>query len=372
MSKSLPNLQVAHMVNETTAASGAMEGGGAYNRHAKIPAGGATFALPHLEAAARKVSLDHGDQPVVVTDYGSSEGKNSLAPMRIATEILRSRIGPDRPVIVCHTDLPANDFKSLFELLENDPDRYSLNDPNVFSCAIGRSFYQRVLPPNYVHLGWCSYAAMWISQIPPVRSDHILVPRMIGAARAAFEKQGAQDWETFLSLRANELRTGGRLVVVLPGARDNGCSGYERIMDHAYAVLADMATEGAITADERARMVLGVWPRRRRDLLAPFQHREGYCNLTVEYCETSELVDPAWVDYERDGNKEALVNKQTGFYRSIFAPSLASWLTRARDVEARRSFTERLERGLRQRLMADPAPINSLVETIVFAKGGSD
>jgi SAM dependent carboxyl methyltransferase len=228
------------MADEPKPASSAMEGAGAYNRHARIQAGGAIFARPHLDAAARKVSLDHGDYPVTIVDYGSSEGKNSLAPLRIAIEILRSRLGPDRPIVVYHTDLPTNDFKSLFELLDTDTGRYSLNDPNVFPCAIGRSFYQSVLPPNHVHLGWCSYAAMWISQVPRVRPDHILVPRMTGAARAAFERQGAHDWEAFLSLRARELRSGGLLVVVLPAARDNGWCGFETIMDHAYEVLADM------------------------------------------------------------------------------------------------------------------------------------
>jgi hypothetical protein len=46
-------------------------------------------------------------------------------------------------------------------------------------------------------------------------------------------------------------------------------------------------------------------------------------------------------------------------------------LTRANDVEVRSMFSDRRERGLKQRLMAKPAPINSLVETIVFARLGS-
>jgi hypothetical protein len=359
------------MVRDTISGSGAMEGGGAYNRHSRIPAGGIIFAFASLEAAARKAVLEHDARPVVIADYGSSEGKNSLVPMRIVIETFRSHLGAQRPIVVCHTDLPANDFKSLFELLENDPDRYARNDPNVFACVIGRSFYQALFPPDQVDLGWCSYAAMWISQIPSVAPDHIFVPRMTGAARLAFEQQARQDWEAFLSLRANELRPGGRLVIVVPGTQGEGGSGYEAIMDHAYAVLGDMVADGAVSADERARMALGVWPRRRRDLLAPFQDGGRFCDLTVEYSETSELPDPAWVDYGRDGNKEALVNKHAGFYRSIFAPSLASRLTRAQDAEARRNFSEQLEGRLKLRLMAAPAPINSLVETLVFAKPSS-
>jgi hypothetical protein len=358
------------MLDETTPASGAMEGGGAYNRHAKLQAGGAFFALPLFEAAAAQITLD-GAHPVVIADYGSSQGKNSLAPIRAAIHTLRSRIGPGRAIIVYHTDLPVNDFRSLFGVVENDPETYSQNDPGVFPCAIGRSFYQAILPHEHVDLAWCSYAAQWISEMPRVPLDHIWHSCMTGAARDAIERQAAQDWEAFLTLRSRELRPGGRLVVAIPGGRDDdGSSGFERIMNLAYEVLADMVAEGAVTADERGRMALGVLARRRRDLLAPFQDGDTYCNLKVERCETCEHRDSAWSDYERDGNLEALVDKHAGFYRSTFVPTLAESLRLAHDEETRRKFSDRLEHGLRQRLTAAPEPMNSLVETIMFAKLG--
>ena len=94
-------------------ASGAMEGGAAYNKHAKLQAGGSASALPCWERAVARVTLDHGDQPIVIADYGSSQGKNSLASMRIAIEIFRSRVGTDRPILVCHIDLAINDTGSM-------------------------------------------------------------------------------------------------------------------------------------------------------------------------------------------------------------------------------------------------------------------
>jgi hypothetical protein len=57
---------------------GVMEGRGAYNKYAKLPAGGAALALPLFERAASNVELDTSDLPVVIADYGSSQGKNSL------------------------------------------------------------------------------------------------------------------------------------------------------------------------------------------------------------------------------------------------------------------------------------------------------
>jgi SAM dependent carboxyl methyltransferase len=83
--------------------------------------------------AVRNIVLDPGDQPVVIADYGSSQGKNSLAPMRIAIRNLR-RLGPNRPIVFFQIDQPSNDFNSLFEVLSSDPDRYILDEANVFPC----------------------------------------------------------------------------------------------------------------------------------------------------------------------------------------------------------------------------------------------
>jgi hypothetical protein len=359
------------MSKEPTQPHGVMEGEGSYNKYAKLPAGGAALAMPLLEKAVRRVEFDAGDQPVVVVDYGSSQGKNSMAPMRVAIRNLRQRLGPNRPICVFHIDQPANDFNTLFEVLDADPDRYVLDEPNVFPSAIGRSFYESVLPPSSVHLGWCSYAAVWLSRIPTLIPGHFVCLRSTGRERAEFERQAADDWEAFLSLRARELRPGGHLVVVLPALADDGLSGFENIMDQANAVLAEMVADGALMAEERARMVLRAYPRRRCDLLAPFARGGGsFQHLTVEDLEMSALPDAAWTDYERDGNKGGLATKHALFFRSIFMPSLASALDRVRsgDTEALRIFGDRLEAGLKRRLASQPAAMHSFVQIIVLAK----
>ena len=358
------------MKDEQTPPSRAMEAGGAYYKNARLPASGGAFALPQLRNAARSIDPGPHSQPIVIVDYGSSQGRNSLSPMRAAIEVARARLGPERPIFVFHEDLPENDFNALFEVLDRDPESYALNTPNVFPCAIGRSFYKNVLPPSHVHLGWCSYAAMWISRIPSRIPGHFFVPRSTGAVRAAFDQQGAQDWETFLSLRARELRPGGRLVVTVPAADDGGISGGENIVDQANSALAEMVDEGAITAEERARMAVGAWPRRRRDLLAPFARGGHFHDIKVGHCETNALSDPAWADYELDGNKEALASKHAAFFRAVFAPALAGALARDSEAERLRAFSDRLESGLKRRLASEPQPINSLAETIVFAKKG--
>jgi hypothetical protein len=358
--------------NEIRLPHGVMEGNGAYNKYAQSQAAGAVLAIPVLQAAVQKIALEPGEQPIIIADYGSSQGKNSLAPIGSAIRHLRARADANRPICVFHIDQPANDFTSLFEVLNSDPHRYLLDQANVFPCAIGRSFYEQVLPPESVYLGWCSNAAMWLRRVPALIPGHFWSGRSTGAVRAAFERQAAEDWEVFLSIRALEMRNGARLVIVLPTVLDSSSSGIAELMDHANAVLQEMVEEAAITATERAAMVLGSHPRRKSDILAPFAKEGHYQGLVVEDYGEFELPDHAWIEYQNSGDTTALASKRALFFRSTFMPSLASALTRARngDREALTSFADRLESGLRGRLVRCPAPSGITTQAVTLAKPG--
>jgi len=349
---------------------GVMEGKGAYNKNSTLQASAAALALPLVENAVQDIELDGEGQPMVIADYGSSQGKNSMVPIHSAIRGLRRRIGPNRPISVFHIDQPSNDFNTLFAVLDSDADRYVLDEPNVFPAAIGRSFYESILPPGSVHFGWSSYAAQFLSRIPVLIPGHFFPAHSTGKVRTEFERQAAKDWEAFLSLRARELRPGGRLVVVLPGLADDGSSGFNHVVDETNVVLKEMVADGAITADERSRMILGAYPRRKSDLLAPFAAGGTFQQLTLEHCEMSELPDGAWTDYQRDGDKEALITKHVLFVRSILVPSLASALDRVRagDGEAIGAFGDHLEQRLKRRLASQQAANHSFVQTIVLAK----
>src|SRR6202020_3344878 len=158
-------------------------------------------------------------------------------------------------------NLPANDFSEMFTLLESDPESYLQGEPQVVPYAIARSFYRSLFPPGYVDLGWSSYAAVWLSQIPLQIPDHFFIPCSTGAIRAEFDRQAARDWEAFLTLRAAELRAGGRLVVALPALDHDGTIGFASMMNHENAELFELVAAGAITADGRRRITIDRGPR---------------------------------------------------------------------------------------------------------------
>jgi hypothetical protein len=245
-----------------------------------------------------------------------------------------------------------------------------VDEPEVYSAAIGKSFYEKVLPSGSVHLGWSSYAAVWLSRVPALIPGHFISIRSTSTVHAEFERQAAQDWEAFLTLRARELRPGGRLVVVLPGIADDGSVWLEPIFDHANAALEEMVADGAITSEERSRMTLRAHLRRKRDLLAPFERTGEFQQLTVEDFAMSEVSDAAWDQYACDGDKEALTTKRTLFFRSIFVPSLACALSPARagNGEALAIFADQMDQRLKQRLANQPAEMRSFVQTILLSK----
>jgi hypothetical protein len=53
----------------------AMEGAGAYNRNSRLLAAGASRAYPLFENAAEEIPWKEQDQPIIIADYGSSQGK---------------------------------------------------------------------------------------------------------------------------------------------------------------------------------------------------------------------------------------------------------------------------------------------------------
>jgi SAM dependent carboxyl methyltransferase len=348
-----------------------MEGRGAYNANSAHQASWGVLALPMFEQAAVETPAEGEERPIVIVDYGSSEGRNSLIPMRIAIRALRARLGTRRAICVVHTDLPANDFSTLFDTVENARESYATADPvdlNVFPSAVGRTFYRAVLPSAYVDLGWSSYAAQWLSRIPTPVPDHIIGFRSTGSLRQAFADQARADWESFLTLRADELRTGGRLVVCFPSLDNMGSHPAALLFDTANSVIAKMLAEGDIAAEERERMCLANYPRTPAETLAPFVDGKSRFGLRLVSSSFVPSEDSSWAIYEQDGDADTLAARRAGFFRATFGPSLASALNLSGDEVARKRFTDQLELGMRRRLASHLVPMANMVAILSLAK----
>ena len=346
----------------------AMEGRGAYNANSVIQASGGALALPMLEEAAQSVPIAGQDRAIVIADYGSSEGRNSALAIRAALARFRARFGKRRPIIVVHTDLPANDFSTLFRVVEAEGCGYASDDDAVFPSAVGRSFYRSVLPENHVDLGWCSYAAQWLSRTPSLVTGHIVSVRGSAKEREAFIDQARLDWQAFLTLRASELRPGSRLVVAMPAPDAAGSIPALPLFDAAIRAIADMEEDSLLSASERAAMVLPLHLRTREEMLAPFDTSALRSQWRVLSCSITPAGDAAHDQFVRDGNSQALAAKRAGFFRATFGTILASSLASSRPDDDRREFLTHLEHRLRDKIEGLQKPLAYAVSTLALQK----
>lgn len=347
-----------------------MEGGGAYNRNSAVQAGGLLPAIELLEQAARAVPIDGSMQPIVIADYGSSAGRNSLLPMSVAIAELRQRAGAQRPISVVHTDLPGNDFSALFRTLESDPQSYLLNDPAVFASAVGRSFYGPVLPPDTVTLGWSSWSVQWLSRIPAPVPDHIQAAYSRDpATRAAYAKQTDIDWRCFLAERSRELRPNGRLVVLSMASDDEGEFGYKPLLAGLYASLLAMRDEGLIRAEELARMAIPTVGRTHADFLAPFGQLAGsFEGLRLESLEVFFGIDHIWESFGHTQDAKAFGASWAAFSRASVFPTLALALNATDDASRALRFMNELEARLAACLAAAPEAMRMPLARMVLVK----
>lgn len=331
-----------------------MEGHGRYNRSSQVQAGGLSPAVPLFERAAEMVQLPAADRAVVLADYGASEGHNSLAPIGAAIKVLRGRT--QQAISVVHTDLPENDFPGLFDMLEEDQNSYLANDPMVFASAVGRSFYEPILPPGSVTLGWTSWAIHWMSRIPKAEvPDHVhwSLSRDT-AARQVYRAQGAADWRRFLECRSAELAVGGRMVVLSMASTDEGDFGYGPLLEAIWLSIQELATAGLLNGREACRMAVPSIGRTRAEFTAPFSNAGRFAGLSLDVLEQFEGEDHLWDKLQRDGDQQAFGAAWASFVRASVFPTFVAELDGGHDDPRATEFMDRAEQGIVKRMAERP------------------
>lgn len=345
-----------------------MAAGGVYDRNSRIQSEGLRSGVALLRQAADRVALPEPAQSIVIADYGCSTGHNSLLPISTAIDVLRGR--SDQQIMVVHTDLPDDDFSTLFHTLADDPDTYTFHR-DVYPMAIGCSFYQQLLPADSVSLGWSSWSVAWLSATPAAIPDHVHAGRSADSAvRAAYARQSARDWEDFLAARGAELRPGARLVLVVSAADAEGNAGYELMFDAAWASLSGFVSDGLIAPEEAAAMVMPHFGRNDADLAAPFGATGTFAGLVIEHLELLDGVDGFYREYLSNGDAAAFGAGWAGIYAAGAFPSLATGLSGGSDDPRAADLFARLKAEIAARLADAPGPMRIPVANLVLCKTG--
>jgi hypothetical protein len=310
----------------------AMEGGGFYNRNSALQAAGFAPLSPVWAMACNAAAL--GDGPVRILDLASSQGRNSMAPVATAIEAVRRRAGGDRPIEIVHTDLPSNDFTALFQAVLTDPLSYMNGRTGVFPTAIGRSYFEPLVPPQTVHLAWNTWSMQWMSRLPGLAPDHVLAGMSDEAdLLAAVTRVQAEDWTKFLALRARELAPGGRLLTAFT-ARTEVETGWEWMLGELWASILDLLADHALDAGEAERMTIPIGLRRLGEVRGPFSSGRPFEGLVAERIEITRVGDPHWAEFQRTGDAGAFAHRHAEATRAWAGPTLARALSPERNAQA--------------------------------------
>lgn len=339
-------------------------GSSTYTARSRLQAAGLAEAIRLFEQAAGAVALPRPPQPIVIADYGAATGHNSLRPICAAIDVLRSRTSADHSVLVTHTDVPKNDFSALFDTLSNDPDSYLAHDPATFTSAVGRSFFDQILPSNSVNLGWSAWAIQFLSRVPEPVPDHLVAAGSSDdRVRTAYTRQAARDWQDFLAFRGRELAPHGRLLVMTMALHDSGEFGHRPLLAALRDTLAELRDDGVLTDDQWRRMVLPIVGRSAADFVAPFAPSGRYERLDVEHLEVFDAQDRYYAQYRVDGDAAAFGAQWGAFCRAAVLPALLA--TAPADPAL---VGDRLEAGVAARMAADPQESQLPMAQLVLVK----
>jgi hypothetical protein len=347
------NLTPGSSQRTTASADAVMKGHGFYNEHSHPQQKADSLGVPLLERAVEEMAVPQEAEPAAVADFGAAQGRNSLKPMCLAVEKIRRRTTVSTPILVIHTDLPQNDFGSLFTLVETSPESYLRGAKNVFALAAGKSFYERIFPDGYLSVGWTAISVHWLSKVPCDIPDHVYAQRAGQRVRKAHAAQASEDWQRFLGHRARELRPGGELIVVAVTTDHTGNIG-ESLMDLTNEPVLAMVEAGFIRPEEYSRMNMPAYHRTMEEFTEPLRSGTLTEGLILKEGIRAGFSDQLWPEYEQTGDANAFAASYTEFMRAFTEAPLYAGLDADRTPADRGRLANDYFERMRSLIEANP------------------
>ncbi|KAK6921660.1 SAM dependent carboxyl methyltransferase [Dillenia turbinata] len=167
---------------------------------------------------------------IKIADFGCSTGPNTFHAVQIILEAIQQKLqsetlnSQEPEFQVFFNDLVTNDFNTLFASLP--PKR------QYYAGAVPGSFHDVVLPKSSLHFAYSAFSLNWLSKLPREIIDKnspawnegmILYSSKRKDVLGAYAVQFADDFESFLCARKQELVSCGLLSVLVSGVPNGTC-----------------------------------------------------------------------------------------------------------------------------------------------------
>ncbi|XP_065864669.1 indole-3-acetate O-methyltransferase 1 [Euphorbia lathyris] len=257
-----------------------MKGGNgeaSYANNSKAQALHARSMFHFLEETLDTVQLNSWPEiPFQVVDLGCSSGTNTIYTIDLIIKHIIKRYessGLEPPEFSAFfSDLPSNDFNTLFQLLpplannggSMEECLAATGHRNYFAAGVPGSFYRRLFPARSIDVFHSAFSLHWLSQVP----ESVVEKRSAAYNRGrvyihgagektvnAYKTQFQTDLAAFLKARSQELKKGGSMFLVCLGRTsldptDHGGAGL-LFGTHFQDAWDDLVLEGLMSSEKR-------------------------------------------------------------------------------------------------------------------------
>ena len=212
-------------------------------------------------------------------DFGAADGGTSAELWAKLISSLRGS-GDERHIELLYTDLPSNDFSTLFKTMQgmhgDTSNAYQIQNENVFVHGCGTGFHRQLMASDSLSLGFSATAMHYVSEKPCEIENHVHMTGSNPDERAQFSNKAADDWQKILLARAAEMKSGSQFIVLNFGIDEEGrylgntgghCM-FDKFTQHWRALL----TAGRITQDEFRKATFVQHYRTLEEFRAPFDN----------------------------------------------------------------------------------------------------
>ncbi|WP_259782345.1 class I SAM-dependent methyltransferase [Aestuariispira ectoiniformans] len=311
-----------------------MAGGGFYNANSAPQWAQIAAVLPWLEDAITELPFAEGTSAITFADFGCSEGRNSISVMHKL--LARAMDHTDRPFLTLHSDLPTNDYSKLFLGLRPDG-KSAFDGERVSSAAVGGSMYDRLLPPQSVHVATTFNSIGYLSERPLDLLPGYILPNGPSKIRGngyitdseseTFARHAEADMAAFLTARSKELVPGGKLMVQVFGCVDDirTCDGLFDLLNDAVRAHVD---RGDIPSQVYEKYYQPVYFRTLDELIAPLKNPVYELShlYSLDRTEAYEVPVPFVEAYKQDGDLDRYAASFVNFFRAFTQAALTSSL----------------------------------------------
>jgi len=354
MSQSPENVSVSHSDEH-------MLGHGFYNKNSHAQAKANTYGLPLIVEAINRIDLAQIGSEFRIADYGCAQGENSLLPMKTAVLQIKALAAKacraTTPISVTHTDLPTNDWTTLFQTVLFSADSYLAGERDVFCFASSTSIYQQIFPQNHIAFGYSAITEHWLSKKPCNIPNQIWSARATGEVHNIWATQAKADWHAFLQYRALEMQPSARLLIIGSGANAEGDSGAEDLIDLANQVLQQLVKDDTLKATEYEQMAITTYYRTAQEWKEPFMSDPTFAHtaaLSLDHFEEVTLPDVYLERFQQDGDAPTFATAYTDFFKAAYEPCLFVNPSDKRTAESRQHVIDLFSQKLQFALAQDP------------------